>query len=251
MNKIVEVKHLSITYQTPVDEIAAVSDVSFDIYENKFVSIVGPSGCGKSTLLSCIAGLIEPSSGSVTVYGRPPCTDGSVGYMLQRDTLFGWRSAYKNMKLGPEITGAGMEEGEINALIEKYDLSGFKHKYPDEISGGMRQRVALIRTLALSPRLLLLDEAFSGLDAQTRSGVSEDILKIIKCEKKTALMVTHDITESILMSDRVIVLSDRPSTIKDVITIKLTCDGSARGKRLAPEFNRYYELIGEELKKSE
>lgn len=250
MNKIVEVKHLYINYQTPADEIAAVADISFDIYENEFVSIVGPSGCGKSTLLSCIAGLIPPSSGSVTVYGRPPATDGSVGYMLQRDTLFEWRNAIKNMRLGPEITGAGMTDDEIDELIKKYNLTGFKNKYPSEISGGMRQRVALIRTLALSPKLLLLDEAFSGLDAQTRAEVSDDILKIIKCEKKTALMVTHDISESILMSDRVIVLTDRPSSVRDIIEIKLE-GSSATQKRLSPDFNRYFEIIGEELKKNE
>ena len=144
-----------------------------------------------------------------------------------------------------------MNESEIDKLIEKYNLKDFKYKYPDEISGGMRQRVALIRTLALCPKLLMLDEAFSGLDAQTRENVSEDILAIIKKEKKTAIMVTHDITESILMSDRVVVLTDRPSTVKDIIKIDLTSDGSAKLKRNAPEFNAYYNLIGEELKQYE
>ena len=251
MKKIVEISNLSVKYQTPLDEISAVSNISFDIYENEFVSIVGPSGCGKSTLLSCIAGLISPTSGSVLINGEPPKTDGSIGYMLQRDTLFGWRNALKNMRLGPEITKKGMNESEIDKLIEKYNLKDFKYKYPDEISGGMRQRVALIRTLALCPKLLMLDEAFSGLDAQTRENVSEDILAIIKKEKKTAIMVTHDITESILMSDRVVVLTDRPSTVKDIIKIDLTSDGSAKSKRNAPEFNAYYNLIGEELKQYE
>ncbi len=251
MNIAVEVKDVSVKYQTQSDEIIAVSNITFNVFEEEFVSIVGPSGCGKSTLLSCIAGLVTPSSGTIKVYGRPPVTDGSVGYMLQRDTLFSWRNAFKNMKLGPEITGGGMDEKGIDELINKYHLTDFKYKYPDEISGGMRQRVALIRTLALTPKLLLLDEAFSGLDAQTRSKVSDDILKIIKSEKKTAVMVTHDITESILMSDRVIVLTDRPSTVRRIVDINFEPSLSSMEKRNCREFNYYYELIGKELKRYE
>ena len=251
MKKIVEITDLAVKYQTPTDEITAVKRVSFDIYENEFVSIVGPSGCGKSTILSCIAGLIPCSSGKVLVNGNNPKTDGTIGYMLQKDTLFDWRSAVKNMSLGPEITKNSFSEKDIDLLIDKYSLTDFKYKYPDEISGGMRQRVALIRTLALRPKLLLLDEAFSGLDAQTRRKVGEDILSIIKKEKKTALMVTHDIAESILLSDRVIVLTNRPSEVSAIFKIDFNGLNGSFSKRNSPEFLKYYNLIGKELNEYE
>lgn len=251
MNKIVEIDSLTIKYQTPEDEVTALYNLSFNVLDGEFISIVGPSGCGKSTLLSCIAGLITPSSGRIKVYGNSPVTNGSVGYMLQQDTLFPWRNAFKNIKLGPEITGLGLDNSAIDFLLEKYHLKEFKYKYPEEISGGMRQRVALIRTLALAPKLLLLDEAFSGLDSQTRAKVSEDILSIIKSENKTAIMVTHDISESILMSDRVIILSDRPAAVKKIVEISFSKGLSALEKRNSPNFNTYYNIIEKELSNHE
>ena len=190
MKKILEVKNICKNYQSQNGEIKALKNISFDIKEGEYISIIGPSGCGKSTLLSIISGLESKSSGEIYI-------DGKIGYMLQKDNLLEWRTIYKNVLLGLEIQKDNTQKNReyVEELLKKYGLYEFKDKYPAQLSGGMRQRVALIRTLAIRPKILLLDEAFSALDYQTRLMVTEDIFKILKAENITALMVTHDISE--------------------------------------------------------
>ena len=190
MKKILEVKNICKTYQSQNGEIEALKNISFDICEGEYISIIGPSGCGKSTLLSIISGLENKTSGEIYI-------DGKIGYMLQKDNLLEWRTIYKNVLLGLEIQKENTPENRsyVEELLKKYGLYEFKDKYPTQLSGGMRQRVALIRTLAIRPKILLLDEAFSALDYQTRLMVTEDVYKILKAENITALMVTHDISE--------------------------------------------------------
>ena len=195
MKKIMEVKNICKTYQSQNGEIEALKNISFDICEGEYISIIGPSGCGKSTLLSIISGLENKTSGESYI-------DGKIGYMLQKDNLLEWRTIYKNVLLGLEIQKENTPENRayVEELLKKYGLYEFKDKYPTQLSGGMRQRVALIRTLAIRPKILLLDEAFSALDYQTRLMVTEDVYKILKAENITALMVTHDISEGIFQS---------------------------------------------------
>ena len=195
MKKIMEVKNICKTYQSQNGEIEALKNISFDICEGEYISIIGPSGCGKSTLLSIISGLENKTSGEIYI-------DGKIGYMLQKDNLLEWRTIYKNVLLGLEIQKENTPENRayVEELLKKYELYEFKDKYPTQLSGGMRQRVALIRTLAIRPKILLLDEAFSALDYQTRLMVTEDVYKILKAENITALMVTHDISEEIFQS---------------------------------------------------
>ena len=195
MKKIMEVKNICKTYQSQNGEIEALKNISFDICEGEYISIIGPSGCGKSTLLSIISGLENKTSGEIYI-------DGKIGYMLQKDNLLEWRTIYKNVLLGLEIQKENTPENRayVKELLKKYGLYEFKDKYPTQLSGGMRQRVALIRTLAIRPKILLLDEAFSALDYQTRLMVTEDVYKILKAENITALMVTHDISGGIFQS---------------------------------------------------
>ena len=243
MEKILEVKNICKTYQAQNGEIEALKDINFSIKQGEYISIIGPSGCGKSTLLSIIAGLENKTSGEIYVNGK-------IGYMLQKDNLLEWRTIYKNVLLGLEIQKSLTSQNKeyIVELLKKYGLYEFKDKYPRQLSGGMRQRVALIRTLAIRPKILLLDEAFSALDYQTRLIVTEDIYKILKNENITALMVTHDISEAISMSDRVIVLTHRPASVKKIYDIDfemenrtpLTC-------REQPKFSQYFNLMWKEL----
>ncbi|NLT58495.1 MAG: ABC transporter ATP-binding protein [Clostridiales bacterium] len=236
-------------YQSESGEIEAVREVSFSVYEGEFVSIVGPSGCGKSTLLSIIAGLTKPSSGQVTLLGEPVVRGArSVGYMLQKDHLFEWRTIEQNTLLGLEVRRDLTPETRAYAqeLLKTYDLWAFKDSYPRELSGGMRQRAALIRTLATRPSILLLDEAFSALDYQTRLSVTEDIHDIIKQVGATAILVTHDISESIALSDRVLVLSARPAELRAVHHIDMA-GLSSRQRRDHPEFRSYFNLVRKEL----
>ena len=251
MDYIVNVKNVEKRYHSLNGETYALKNISFDVKDGEFVSIVGPSGCGKSTILSIIAGLIPPSEGNVHIKGiMVDGPDNRVGYMFQKDCLFEWRTIYQNAMLGPEITQSVTKavKDRVDDLLKAYGLYEFRNKYPSQLSGGMRQRAALIRTLANNPEILLLDEAFSALDYQTRIIVSEDIYKIIKKENKTAILVTHDISESISMSDRVIVLSNRPAEIKNIYDIKLTCENrSPLSSRKAPEFRGYFNDIWKEL----
>lgn len=248
----VKLKNISMVYHTLEEETFAIKDLSLDIYEGEILGIVGPSGCGKSTLLSIIAGLIPPSHGNVTVNGikvEKPLKN--IGYMFQKDQLFDWRNILSNVVIGLEIRGK-LKPEDLNEAIEmliNYGLEDFIFSYPYQLSGGMRQRVALIRTLILKPDILLLDEPFSALDYQTRLAISDEIGLVLKKEKKTAILVTHDIAEAISLCDRIVVLSNRPATIKDIIQIKLTCDGEKTPlkSREAPEFRHYFNKIWKEL----
>ena len=249
MNKLLELKNVSLTYQTIDDEISAIRDLSFECEEGSFLSIIGPSGCGKTTILSLIAGLLKPTSGEIIIND----IDGdnsktNIGYMLQKDQLFPWRTIEKNVYLPLEIQKKNTEENRKYALylLKKYGLENFIKNYPSELSGGMRQRVALIRTLASKPKLLLLDEPFSALDSQTRLVVCDDVYKIIKEEKKTAVLVTHDISEAISMSDKIIVLTDRPSKVKSIFIPNVEGTTPIK-KREHPSFSIWFEKIWKEL----
>ena len=250
MNKLLEFKNIKYFYQTKESEICALENVSFDIDENSFTSLVGPSGCGKTTILSLIAGLLKPSSGEILLQGGAiEKNDNRIGYMFQRDHLFEWRTIWQNIILGLELTKQKKDPQKLafaEDLLKKYDLYNFKNKKPRQLSGGMRQRAALIRTLVLEPTLLLLDEPFSALDYQTRMKVCDDVYDIIKNEKKTALLVTHDISEAISMSDKIIILSKRPSSVKDVLTLSLSGDSPLK-KREDKSFGSYFELIWRKL----
>ncbi|WP_234978655.1 ABC transporter ATP-binding protein [Anaerosalibacter sp. Marseille-P3206] len=251
--KVVEIKNICMNYHTLKGETEAIKDVNLDIYKGEIVTLVGPSGCGKSTLLSIIAGLIKPTKGEVLINGKKATkTASDIGYMFQRDHLFEWRNILQNVLIGLEIQGKVNEDSLKYAeeLLETYGLGEFKNSFPRQLSGGMRQRVALIRTLVIKPDLLLLDEPFSALDYQTRLAIADEIGVILKKEKKTALMVTHDIAEAISMADRVVVLSKRPGTIKDIISIELSCPEDIRTPmkcREAPEFRHYFNKIWKEL----
>ena len=203
MKKILEVKDICKTYQAQNGEIEALKNISFDVKEGEYISIIGPSGCGKSTLLSIISGLEPKTSGEIHIEGK-------IGYMLQKDNLLEWRTIYKNVLLGLEIQKDKTQENieYTENLLKKYGLYEFKDKYPTQLSG-MRQRAALIRTLAVRPKILLLDEAFSALDYQTRLMVTEDIFKILKAENITALMVTHDISEGRFQSRQYVIMSGK------------------------------------------
>jgi len=219
MKELVKIKDLKLIYQSINDETTALENVNLNIDAKELISIVGPSGCGKTTILSLIAGLIKPSEGIITVAGKIPSTKDSLcGYMFQKDNLLPWRNIENNIYFGLELKKQKTKEKKEYALslAEKYGLKEFLKKHPSELSGGMRQRVAFIRTLALKPELLLLDEPFSALDYQTRLELCDHLFEILKKEEKTAILVTHDIMEAISMSDRIIVLTARPGTIKAI-----------------------------------
>ena len=250
MNQIISVREAALTYQARNGEVEALGGVTFSVAEGEFVSIVGPSGCGKSTLLGVLAGLETLDGGTVELYGRPVAgTDGRMGFMPQRDQLFEWRSIRDNVMLGLQIRRDRDPEHRrrVETLLTRYDLSEFAVKRPDQLSGGMRQRCALIRTLATGPDILLLDEPFSALDYQTRLAVSGDIWRIIRSEGKTALLVTHDISEAVSMSDRVVVLSHRPATVKAVFDMGELRRLDPLKRRENPAFARYFDAIWKEL----
>ena len=239
MKEVLSVKNISKKYQAENGEVEALKDISFSIKEGEFVSLIGPSGCGKSTVLSVIAGLEEKNSGEIKI-------DGQIGYMLQKDSLLEWLTIYKNVMFGLEIGNIKTTENieYVDNLLKKYHLYEFKDKYPNQLSGGMRQRAALIRTLAIKPKILLLDEAFSALDYQTRIMVTKDIYDILKNEHITALIVTHDISEAISMSDRVIILSNRPAVVKEVHEIDFGMENrTPLNCRESPKFSKYFDTI--------
>lgn len=248
---LLEFFNVNYSYHTISCETQTLKDISFKIDKNEFISFVGPSGCGKTTLLNLIAGLLPVSSGRIEINGNPrEDSEINIGYMLQKDHLLEWRSIYRNLTLGLEIQRKlDPEHLEIiNDLLKTYGLWEFRHAYPRQLSGGMRQRAALIRTLALSPDILLLDEPFSALDYQTRLNVSNDIGSIIKEKGISTLLVTHDLAEAISMADRVIVLSKRPGTVKSIIPIELSINPrTPKNARNAPEFNMYYNQIWEAI----
>ncbi len=252
MKEMLNINHLGYAYHSLKGETDVIDDMSFQVYDGEFVAFVGPSGCGKSTLLSLIAGLLTPTSGNILINNLEAKTAGkNIGYMLQKDHLLEWRSTIKNLTLGLEVQNKLTESSYImiNQMLSTYGLVKFQNAKPSELSGGMRQRAALIRTLLLEPDILLLDEPFSALDYQTRLEVSDDIWGIIKKEKKTAILITHDIAEAISMADRVYILSGRPAHIKNVININLSVDGirTPLRARSAPEFASYFDQVWKEL----
>lgn len=238
---ILTIKNLSKIYHTKTSETKAIDNFSFELNNNEFVAIVGPSGCGKSTILNILANLDNKSDGEIIINDNI-----KLGYMLQQDALFNWKTVLDNCLLGLEINKMDNKDYVLK-LLNTYGLKDFINSYPNNLSGGMRQRVALIRTLATKPDILLLDEPFSALDYQTRLKVSDDVYNIIKKEKKSAIMVTHDIAEAISMADRIIVLSKRPSVIKKIIDINLTDKSTPINNRKAKEFAYYYDLIWKEI----
>lgn len=264
MTPLLELEHVTYAYHSKNGEVYALSDISFQIQKAEFVAVVGPSGCGKSTLLSLIAGLLTPESGSVLLHStkagaeentkRQGRTQAGIredtGYMLQKDHLFEWRTIYQNVILGLEIQHRLDEttEARVDEMLRDYGLARFRDAHPSELSGGMRQRAALIRTLAPNPELLLLDEPFSALDFQTRLSVCDDVAAILRKEQKTAILVTHDLSEAVSMADRILVLSRRPATICANLKIQFEKpDLTPFARRNEPEFRTYFNQIWREL----
>jgi NitT/TauT family transport system ATP-binding protein len=250
----VELRGVGLRYFGLEGETEALKAISFAVRPGEFVAIIGQSGCGKSTLLSLISGILQPTDGAVLVDGRPVMgPNRKVGYMLQQDYLFEWRTILENTVLGAEIQGAGMAKARERAthLLTKYGLGQFLHYLPRQLSGGMRQRVALARTLCTEPDVVLLDEPFSALDSQTRLALADEVTEILRREGKTAILVTHDIGEAISMAERVIVLSRRPGQVKSEHAIRFASANGARpapfAARNAPEFNGYFNTLWQEL----
>lgn len=247
--ELLSLENLSKNYLTKKQVICALDNINLTINENDFIILVGPSGCGKSTILSII-GSLENKSGGLINFKKENI---KVGYMFQEDTLFPWLTVYENCMLGLKVQNKLTKENieYVKYLLNKYGLTSFEKSYPRELSGGMRQRVALIRTLAIKPDILLLDEPFSALDYQTRIKVSDDVFKIIKEEKKTALMVSHDIGEAVAMADKVVVLTNRPSKVKNIYSIDMENKTIPSENRENKLFNHYYNLIWKDLKYDE
>ena len=245
MNNLLSIKNLSKTYHSKNGETKALMDINLDIKEGEFICIVGSSGCGKSTLLSILAGLEDKTDGCILWNKDNPV----IGYMLQSDALFPWLNIFDNAILGLKVQKKVTKDNilKVKKLLKDYSLDEFTNKFPNELSGGMKQRVALIRTLAINPDILLLDEPFSALDYQTRLAVSDDVYKIIKQQNKTVIMITHDIAEAISLADRIIVLSKRPGKIKKIYDINLTNRSTPIENRKCKEFSNYYECLWKDL----
>lgn len=245
MQKLLEINNISKTFNTLNGEINAIKSISFDVNNEDFIAIVGSSGCGKSTLLNIISGLLEKTNGTIKFYKENPV----IGYMLQEDALLPYLNILDNATLGLSLKKIKTKKNieYTKKLLETYGLRDFIYKYPKELSGGMKQRVALIRTLAIKPDILLLDEPFSALDYQSRLSVSEDVYNIIKKEKKTVIMITHDIAEAISLSDKIIVLSKRPSIVKKIYDIKMENKSTPINNRKCKEFSDYYDKIWRDL----
>lgn len=248
MTSIVDVKNLTKNFYNKDGEIKVLNDINFSLNEGEILTLLGPSGSGKSTILNILTELLKPTSGKVNITGN-------IGYMFQKDHLLEWRTIMDNILIGLEIQKKKTPESisRIERLLKTYGLWDFRNMYPKELSGGMRQRVALIRTLAVNPDILLLDEPFSALDYQTRILVSDDVYKIIRNEGKSAILVTHDISEAISMSDKIAVLSKRPATIKSIYTIDLKISGERTPiiSRSAENFKDYFNILWKEIDSSE
>lgn len=248
MDEIIKVTDLCQNFYSKEGELQVLKNINFSLQQGEILALLGPSGSGKSTILNILTKLLKPTSGDVII-------DGKIGYMFQRDYLLEWRSIMDNITIGLEIQknkdSKAMER--VEELLKTYDLWDFRNMYPKELSGGMRQRVALIRTLSVNPDVLLLDEPFSALDYQTRLLVSDDVYKIIKNEGKSAILVTHDISEAIAMGDKVAILSKRPSTIKSEYDIDLGLGESKTPfeSRKVPKFQTYFDLLWKELDNNE
>ena len=242
---ILSIKNLKKIYHDIDGEVCAIGDINLDIYDKELVSIVGPSGCGKTSLLSILSNLENKSNGTISFDKE----NIKLGYMLQKDALFPWKTILDNCLIGLKLNHTLNDDtkNHVIELLNTYGLGEFIHKYPDSLSGGMKQRVALIRTLATDPDILLLDEPFSALDYVTRLALSDDLYKIIKNEGKTAILVTHDLAEAISLSDRVVVLTKRPATVKKIYDINLTDKSTRIHNRKCKEFSTYYDEIWRDL----
>lgn len=242
---ILSIKNLKKIYHDIDGEVCAIGDINLDIYDKELVSIVGPSGCGKTSLLSILSNLENKSNGTISFDKE----NIKLGYMLQKDALFPWKTILDNCLIGLKSNHTLNDDtkNHVIELLNTYGLGEFIHKYPDSLSGGMKQRVALIRTLATDPDILLLDEPFSALDYVTRLALSDDLYKIIKNEGKTAILVTHDLAEAISLSDRVVVLTKRPATVKKIYDINLTDKSTPIHNRKCKEFSTYYDEIWRDL----
>ncbi len=244
------IDNVRLIYHSKLNETLAIDNLSFNVEQGQFVAIIGPSGCGKTTILSLISGLIPKSNGSIKLNDiEVTKANDNIGYMLQKDELFPWLTIKKNIYLPLEIKKKLTEDNKkyVNELLEKYGLKEFENFYPNQLSGGMRQRSALIRTLAFSPELLLLDEPFSALDYQTRLLVCDDVYKIIKSEKKTAILVTHDISEAISLADKIIVLTDRPAKVKEEHILSFDESLTPLLRRENKEFSCWFEKLWRQL----
>lgn len=242
---LLSLEHISMTFFNQDGVLPVLDDISFSLQQGEIGALLGPSGCGKSTILNILSGLLAPTGGTIN-------RQGTIGYMFQRDHLLDWRTIYDNVSIGLEIQhlqNSDLHQQKIERLLRTYGLWEFRKRYPTELSGGMRQRAALIRTLAVDPDILLLDEPFSALDSQTRLTVSEDICNIIRQEKKTTLLVTHDISEAISFADTIYTLSKRPAKIRTTYRIQLTTEQphTPLNARKAPEFQEYFNIIWEEM----
>ena len=259
---LLKLKDVCLVYHTENNETETLKNINLEINTGEFISIVGPSGCGKSSLLSLISGILTPTSGQIFLDNKKVLgVNNDVKYMFQKDHLFEWRTIEENIYLGLEIEYSKNKKMKLSnskeifnnkkeyalGLLKKYGLYDFKDFYPSQLSGGMKQRVALIRTLALNPKLLLLDEPFSAIDFQNRLKLCDNVSEIIKSENKTAILVTHDISEAISMSDRIIVLTKRPAQIKNIHKINLQDYGLPLKRRDSPMFNKYFDDIWKEL----
>ena len=246
-NTILKINNLKKTYHTKKYEINAVEKFDLELKKGEFIAIVGPSGCGKSTILSILSGIDNNYEGTIKKDNNT-----TFGYMLQQDALFEWITILDNCLIGLEIQKKKSKENidYVKNLLKTYGLKDFINKYPSNLSGGMRQRVALIRTLATKPDIILLDEPFSALDYQSRLKVSDDVYKILKKESKSAIIVTHDIAEAVSMADKVIILSNRPSHIKKIIDINLNNKSTPINNRKDELFNMYYDMIWKEIDES-
>lgn len=248
---ILRFRDVCFSYHNLNGETPALDHLSFDVKKGEFLAIVGPSGCGKSTILSLTAGLLVPEAGDITFFTENPSDPKpGIGYMLQHDHLFEWRNIYRNLLLGLEINHKLTSERirKVLAMADDYGLTPFLKKRPSELSGGLKQRAALIRTMALEPDILLLDEPFSALDSQTRLSVSADICSIIRASGKTAILITHDLAEAISLADRILILSNRPARVRNEFPVSLTLpDHSVLAARNAPEFQYYFNLLWEEM----
>ena len=245
-----KIKDISMNFHSNKGITEALTNINFSVDKSDFISIIGPSGCGKSTLLNIIAGLLKPSSGSILYNGKNINNNRNVlGYMFQKDNLFEWLSVWQNICLGLKLKKQLTDENikRLNNLLNVYGLSAFKEHHPSELSGGMRQRASLIRTLALSPEILLLDEPFSALDYQSRLTVCNDISQIIKNEKKTAILVTHDLAEAISTSSKIIILSKRPAVVKKIVNISFDSNLTSLERRDDPKFSEYFNILWKEL----
>lgn len=244
MNNLVTIENLNKVYHTKEGEVKAIADLSLEIKEHDIIALVGPSGCGKSTLLSIIAGLDNDYSGNVNIK-----KDTKIAYMLQSDALFPWLTIYENAILGLKITNTLSRENiaYVNYLLKYYELDEFRDNYPKSLSGGMKQRLALIRTLALKPDLLLLDEPFCALDQQSRLVISNDVYQALKKEKKTAILVTHNIEEAVTFANKVFVLSNRPSSLKNIVDINIEEQNSIYERRKNTKFIKYFDIIWRDI----